>query len=131
MVAMQMTKRIVKRQSSIKIEREHMTEISRIQQEYGCNYSTAAKLETICKYIKETSEELQDILKKQDSGDLEIYWLTYFIAQSAISIQSEKSSNLKKCKDCNAFRNGCEFSETETNGINVGEYVACGQFVKQ
>lgn len=33
---------------------------------------------------------------------------------------------MDKCKDCELFHNGCEFSEIN----NASEFVACGQIVK-
>ena len=37
---------------------------------------------------------------------------------------------MNKCKDCQHFKNDCEFSNVdELLGLN-GDFVACGQFVK-
>lgn len=37
---------------------------------------------------------------------------------------------MNKCKDCELFKNGCGFSDTDEKlGLN-GNFVACGQFVK-
>lgn len=37
---------------------------------------------------------------------------------------------MNKCKDCELFKNSCEFSYTDEKLGVDGNFVACGQFVK-
>lgn len=38
---------------------------------------------------------------------------------------------MNKCKDCELFKNGCEFSNVDEQLGLDGNFVACGQFIKK
>ncbi len=44
------------------------------------------------------------------------------------AVESVNKSELKKCKDCLFFMNGCEFSEVDKKLNLNGDFAACGQF---
>lgn len=44
------------------------------------------------------------------------------------AVESTKKSELRKCKDCALFMNGCGFSEVDKKLNLNGYFVACGQF---
>lgn len=52
-----------------------MSEVSRMQKQYGCGYTIAYKTDCMCEHIVQTSEELREILEKQDRDELERYFI--------------------------------------------------------
>ena len=80
-----------------------MSEVSRMQKQYGCGYTIAYKTDCMCEHIVQTSEELREILEKQDRDELERYFIEYFSSRSKVGCSDkfeDGKQNKKRCEGC-------------------------------